>query len=324
MPNRQARSDGLLVSIDGTSLYHEAKAAGVIYQATLRRELHRSLGYEWLPVDPSTGMAEIAGIDPNSISAWSQRSSQLHEWAAGNLVVSESAELTASQLAAAQKATRPSKPEQLAWSELRSSRRADERGVRIDSAAHRRARRNRVAASGPRFDRHRIADATATIEKAAFTRADLVEVIGAQLPVDTARSPRELVEEAVDDIAVRLTAPREAHQQEGHERFTLDLILAEEAAVLGLVDAQDPRSILWGLPDDLDGLSPDQQRAVTNIAISPWLVQPLSAPAGAGKTTSMRALVAMAHRRRDSRVIVLAPTGNAVDVAVREGAVWQS
>ncbi|WP_234817905.1 AAA family ATPase [Mycolicibacterium sphagni] len=90
--------------------------------------------------------------------------------------------------------------------------------------------------------------------------------------------------------------------------------------MLDLVDAQDPRSILWGLPSDIDGLSPDQQRAVGNIAVSPWLVQPLSAPAGAGKTTSMRALAAMARRRRDSRVIVLAPTGNAVDVAVREGA----
>ncbi|MCV7348378.1 MobF family relaxase [Mycolicibacterium rhodesiae] len=320
VPNRQARGDGRLVSIDGTSLYHEAKAAGVIYQATLRRELHRSLGYEWLPVDPSTGMAEVAGIDPNSIAAWSQRSSQLREWAAGNLEVNESREPTASQLAAAQKATRPGKPEQLGWMELRAGWRADERGLGIDSAPHRRARRDRLVASGPRFDRHRIADAAATIEKAAFTRADLIEVIGAQLPVDTARSPRELVEEAVDEIAVRLTAPREAHQREGHERFTLDLILAEEAAVLDLVDAQDPRSILWGLPDDIDGLSPDQQRAVVNIAVSPWLVQPLSAPAGAGKTTSMRALAAMARRRRDSRVIVLAPTGNAVDVAVLEGA----
>ena len=49
-------------------------------------------------------------------------------------------------------------------------------------------------------------------------------------------------------------------------------------------------------------------------------MQPLSAPAGAGKTTSMRALRAAAHRRHRGRVLVLAPTGKAVDVAVREGA----
>ena len=85
VPNRQARADGVLVSIDGTSLYHEARAAGVIYQATLRRELHQSMGLEWAPVDPSTGMAELAGIDRDSITAWSRRSSQFGEWAAHNL-----------------------------------------------------------------------------------------------------------------------------------------------------------------------------------------------------------------------------------------------
>ena len=45
VPNRQARGDGKLVSLDGTSLYHEARAAGVIYQATLRQQLHRLLGW---------------------------------------------------------------------------------------------------------------------------------------------------------------------------------------------------------------------------------------------------------------------------------------
>ena len=38
------------------------------------------------------------------------------------------------------------------------------------------------------------------IDKAAFTRADLVEIVGAQLPIDTERSPREVVEAAVDEI----------------------------------------------------------------------------------------------------------------------------
>ena len=47
---------------------------------------------------------------------------------------------------------------------------------------------------------------------------------------------------------------------------------------------------------------------------------PYPPPAGAGKTTSMRALVSAAHRRHGGTVLVLAPTGKAVDVAVREGA----
>ena len=317
VPNRQARGDGQLVSIDGMSLYHEARAAGVIYQATLRRELHQSMGFEWAAVDPSTGMAELAGVDRDTITAWSRRSSQLREWAAHNLTVIDSP-LSAAQLATAQKATRPTKPEELAWRTLLEQWRADPRGLHLDRAAFDRARAARRAAARTPFGRARIA--AANIEKAAFTRADLVEIMGAQLPVDSDCMPRELVESAVDEVSVRLTAPRAAHQREGHERFTLDAILEEEAAVLDLVDARDDRTMLWVKAEDTAALSPDQKRAVENIGRSPWLVQPLSAPAGAGKTTSMRALRAAAHRRHGGTVLVLAPTGKAVDVAVREDA----
>jgi hypothetical protein len=80
---------------------------------------------------------------------------------------------------------------------------------------------------------------------------------------------------------VRLTAPRQPHEREGHDRFTLDSILAEEAAPLDLVDARDIRAAMWVKDTDTAGLSLDQKRAVENIAQSPWLVQPLSAPAGA-------------------------------------------
>jgi conjugative relaxase-like TrwC/TraI family protein len=318
VPNRQARADGALVSIDGTSLYHEAKAAGVIYQGTLRRELHQSMGLEWVPVDPSTGMAELAGIDHDTIREWSRRSTQLREWAAKNLKVVDAP--SAAQLAAAQKATRPAKPEELAWAQLLEGWRADARGLHLDRASFDAARAARRAAARTPFDRARLADAAEKVEKAAFTRADLVEIVGAQLRVDTERTPRELVEAAVDEVGIRLTAPRAAHQREGHERFTLDRILAEEAAVLDLADARDDRALLWVKHDDTAALSPDQKRAVENIGRSPWLIQPLSAPAGAGKTTSMRALRAAAHRRHNATVLVLAPTGKAVDVAVREGA----
>lgn len=188
VPNRQARADGQLVSIDGTSLYHEAKAAGVIYQATLRRELHQSLGAEWLPVDPATGMAEVAGIAPESITAWSQRSTQLREWAAGNLTLGDDDNVTPAQLVAAQKATRPAKPEQLSFAELRAAWRTDERGLRLDDAARRAARQARREASRQPFNRRRLAAAAEQIDKAAFTRADLVELVGAQLPVDTDKS----------------------------------------------------------------------------------------------------------------------------------------
>ncbi|MFN6554246.1 MobF family relaxase [Mycolicibacterium septicum] len=321
VPNRQARADGKLVSLDGTSLYHEAKAAGVIYQATLRRELNRSLGVEWEQVDPSTGMAEIAGMSRDTITAWSRRSSQLRDWAAGHLEVGEDGSWSAAQLGAAQKATRPTKPEELAWATLVEQWRGDPRGLDLNVAEFRAARARRAESREsalPAFGPAEIRAAAETIDKAAFTRADLIEVLGAQLPVDAERSPRAMVEAAVDEVTVRLSARRAAHQREGHERFTLEAILAEEAAVLDAVDARNDRAQLWVRDTDTAGLSQDQRDAVRAIGASPWLVQPLSAPAGAGKTTCLQAVVTAAHRRPTTTVLVLAPTGKAVDVALRE------
>lgn len=320
VPNRQARADGALVSVDGTSLFHEAKAAGVIYQATLRRELHRSVGFEWEQVDPSTGMAEVAGVTRDCITAWSRRSSQLRDWAAGHLAVGEDGAWSPGQLAAAQKATRPTKPEELAWTTLLEQWRADLRGLILDRVGFLAARAARRAAADAPWDRARICAAAEHIEKATFTRADLIEVLGAQVPVDSEVSPRELVEAAVDAVSVRLSAPRARHEREGHERFTLEAILAEEREVLALVDARNDRARLWICDEDTAALSADQRAAVKAIGASPWLVQPLTAPAGAGKTTCLRALAAAARRRFGGATIVLAPTGKAVDVALGEGA----
>jgi conjugative relaxase-like TrwC/TraI family protein len=318
LPNRQPRADGALVSIDSKSLHHEAKAAGIIYQAVLRHQLHSERGFEWNPVDEHSGMAEIAGVDKDSIKAWSRRSTRLLEWAKDNLVVVDG-EPTPAQKAAAQKATRPTKPESLAWSALKDQWRGDDRGLLLDRDAHFAARTARRTEARTAADRARIAQMAAGIDKAAFTRADMVELVGAQLRVDAPGDPRALIEQIVDEVSVRISAPREAHHREGHEKFTVDAIIREEVRVLGMVDEADNRSRLDLRAEDLGDLSADQQRAIRGIAISPFLVQPLQAPAGAGKTHSLKALRAAAHRAR-KEVLVLASTGKAVDAALQEGA----
>lgn len=318
VPNRQARNDHTLVSIDSKSLYHEAKAAGIIYQATLRHELTTERGVEWQPVDPFTGMAEIAGVDQDCLTVWSQRSTRLREWAHRNLVVVDG-KLSAAQTAAAQKATRPAKPESLAWEALKEQWRADTRGLVLDRGAHFAARAERRRASRRAIDRARLAEMAAHIDKAAFTRADMVELIGAQLPVDVPGEPRELIEQIVDAVGVRVSASRRAHEREGHEKYSLDVIMAEEARIFGLVDAADNRARLDVRSDDIKGLSADQARAVRSIAAAPFLVQPLCASAGAGKTHSLRALRAGAARGA-KQVLVVAPTGKAVDEAMQGGA----
>ena len=101
--------------------------------------------------------------------------------------------------------------------------------------------------------------------------------------------------------------------------FTVDAVIAEETRIFDLVDAADNRARLDVRAADLRGLSADQARAIANIAASPYLVQPLQAPAGAGKTHSLQALRAGAHRA-NKEVLVVAPTGNAVDEAMRDEA----
>lgn len=322
VPNRQARADGRLVSLDGTSLFHEARAAGMIYQATLRAELSSSLGVEWGRIDPDTGMAEVAGVDRSTIRAWSQRSSQLREWARGNLVLADE-QPSAAQLGVAQKATRPRKPESLSWAQLRADWAGDARGFDVDAEAQRQARQLRRAAAG--VDVREVArQAVAGIHKAAtFTRADLIEAITAALPVGAAAtagvSPRELVETLADEVLIPVTAERAPHQREGSVRYTAAELLAEERAIVNLTPARSQRAVIPIRRDDTAALSPDQRAVITNIAASPWLIQPLSAPAGAGKTHSLKALRA-AMRRTGGDVLVLAPTHRAVDEAMSEDA----
>ena len=318
VPNRQARADGRLVSLDGTSLYHEARAAGIIYQATLRRELTRSIGIEWNDVDPRTGMAEIAGVNRGDLASWSTRATQLREWASGHLRLDGEDDLSAAQLATAQKATRPRKPEGVAWAALRVAWADDDRTFRVNIDAQRAAREARRAAGVDYAEVVRRA-VSHGLTKAAFTRADLVEAIGARLPVDDADgpSPREVIERLTDDVALRIGDERAAHQREGSIRYTAADLVAEERAIIDVMGRRHSAAVLPSA--DTTGLSADQARAVTAIATSDRLVQPLSAPAGAGKTHSLRALRRAANAA-GKRVLVAAPTGRAVDVAVREEA----
>ena len=318
VPNRQARADGTLVSIDSKSLHHEAKAAGVIYQAVVRHELQEAIGAEWTAVDEHSGMAEIAGVTKKCVKAWSRRSTRLREWARNNLIVVDG-EPSAQQLAAAQKATRPAKPESKPWAELKDEWRADARGLALDRATHLEARAARRAAPRLLLDRARLARMVARIDKPAFTRADLVELVGALLPVDAPGDPRALIEQIVDIVGVRVSATRDAHHREGHELFTVDAVIAEEQRIFDMIDEADTRARLDVRASDLGDLSADQARVIANIAGSPYLVQPLQAPAGAGKTHSLQALRAAAHRT-NKEVLVLAPTGKAVDEAMRDHA----
>ena len=60
---------------------------------------------------------------------------------------------------------------------------------------------------------------------------------GALLPVDAPGDARALIEQIVEVVGMRVSAPREAHHREGHEMFTVDAVIAEEERVFARVDA---------------------------------------------------------------------------------------
>ncbi|MGD9620604.1 MAG: MobF family relaxase [Mycolicibacterium sp.] len=319
VPNRQARADGTLVSIDSKSLHHEAKAAGMIYQAVLRREL-AGYGFEWDRVGEHNGMAELAGVTKATIKAWSKRSTRLRQWAAAKLHVMEDTP-TARQLATAQRGTRPAKPEGLPWEVLKEQWRSDPRGFVLDREAWARARDEREAVETQYrgVDRWRLADMAARIPKAGFTRADMVELMAAHWPITGVGGVLAGIESAVDDVSLRISEVRAAHRREGSERFTIDLVIAEEKLIFSMLDKSDSRAETPVMDFELAGLGEDQAAAVVEIGRSPQLVQLLQAPAGAGKTHSLKSL-RRAARRHGKTVYVLAPTGKAVDTAVHEQA----
>jgi hypothetical protein len=87
---------------------------------------------------------------------------------------------------------------------------------------------------------------------------------------------------------MRVTATREAHHREGHELFTVDAVMAEEERIFGMIDESDNRTRLDVRDADLGDLSPDQARAIRDIARSPLCSRCRRPPALAKRTRSRR------------------------------------
>ena len=145
VPNRQARADGELVSIDSKSLYHEAKAAGIIYQAVLRHELHAERGVGMGAGGPAyrdgrdrrrhqgVHQGVVAALDP-AAGVGAQQPGRRRR----------GAERAAAGGRAESDAARPNRNPSRGPSS-KSEWRADARGLELDRAAHQRSARARAA-----------------------------------------------------------------------------------------------------------------------------------------------------------------------------------
>ncbi len=333
--NKVLAPDGSWKTIDGTSLMHELRAAGTVYQAALRAELTRSLGVAWQWVDPATGLSELANVKRADIEAWSQRHSQIDAWLSEQGVRS-----TAAAQQAAQKATRSAKETGKSTTELRVQWMADERARGVDLRG---VYGPHVAAEGELGQRdaepipRTVLDELAA-RRSTWTRADAVEVIASLMPPDA--DPATLVErvealaEETIGEAISLEAPartiarrdglvmmdaerRPLSDREGTARWTTTGTIEREAGAVGRAGAVADLGVdeRWVVAT---GLSGEQERAVRALVSSPSRASVLVAPAGAGKTHSLHA-ARRAWEAGGHEVVALAPTGAAADVMVGEG-----
>ena len=335
--NKVLAPDGSWKTIDGTSLMHELRAAGTVYQASLRAELTRSLGVEWQRVDPATGLSELANVAREDVEAWSQRHTQIDAWLA-----EQGIEGSAAAQQAAQKATRVSKSTGKTTTELRAQWMDDERARGLSlhdvyrphvDAGEREQVAQRDAEPVPRTVLEELA-----ARRSTWTRADAVEVIAALMPPDA--DPSTLVERvealadeaigeaisleaparqvAVRDGLVRMDADRRPlEDREGTRRWTTTGTVEREAAAVGRAGAVADLGVdeRWVTAA---GLSGEQEAAMRSLVSSPSRASVLVAPAGAGKTHSLNA-ARRAWEAGGREVVALAPTGAAADVMVAEG-----
>jgi conjugative relaxase-like TrwC/TraI family protein len=342
VPNKLQCVDGIWRTIDGHELFHHKKAAGVLYQAALRAELHSRLGVAF-GAPSAHGQAEILGAPAELMTAWSKRTAQIAAEAAPVIADYEATlgrELTRNERAAVTKTavlkTRDAKEPAPSVSVLHERWRTEAATLGWDAESLHdalTAPTKPFAAGVAPVTQPFAVDVTpshsglavlaAGRRRGVFSAADLTIEIAAALPVlpETADQTRAQVEEltgfgVTNPLTVPLGAPQTgATPRASDPRYTSTEVLQAEAQVLraaasgrgrhvGEVPAAAVRAELMA------GLGPDQQAAVTRLTTGGEFLIVLTAPAGAGKTTTLGA-AAHIWQNAGFNVVGLAPSARA-------------
>lgn len=351
LSNRQLCADGKVLSLDGVNVYHEARAGGMIYQATLRAELSAALGIEW--GQTVNGCADIVGLDdPEMLDAFSTRTRELDQWrdangftAAGDIADdAEEAAASAALTRIAQKKTRQAKDLQTSLAEHEEQWRsvpqasevrefiagldpATDTGTTVESDD---ALATTVDNGFPNVDE---VLAAVSAERSTFTRADLVEAAAALVDPGVAAdqvraSVEQIADEAIASTAAWSVTPDQARsfdrsKREGSQRFTTSVVVAEVDRGIDLATApatarqisvDQARSMIHPVAGEL---SVQQADAMVSVVTSSSRASVVVAPAGSGKTSSLKAAHAV-WSAAGCQVVGLAPTGKAADVMTGE------
>ena len=351
VPNKLLCADGVWRTIDGHELFHHKKAAGVLYQAALRAELHSSLGVVF-GAPSAHGQAEILGVPTEVMAAWSKRTAQIAAEAIPVIADYETTlgrELTCNERAAVTKTavlkTRQGKEPAGSVSVLHERWRteAETLGWGAESLHTAVTAVTKTFAVGvtPVTERFAVGVAPVTQpfavdvspshseravlaagqRRGVFSRADLTIEVAATLPVvaESAAQVRVRVEDLTDGgvghwTTMGLGAPRTGVTPRASDRrYTSREVLQAEAAVLRVAAAGQGKHVAQVPavdPELIASLGPDQQAAVTKLTTGGDFLVVLTAPAGAGKTTTLGA-AARIWENAGFRVVGLAPSARA-------------
>ncbi|MCS4492593.1 MobF family relaxase, partial [Corynebacterium sp. ES2715-CONJ3] len=330
--NKQLCRDGRVRTLDGVSLYHEARAAGMVYQATVREILSRKLGVEFGEV--VNGCAEIVGLDdPELIAAYSTRAREIDQWQADNGL-----DTRAAYERVAQKITRRSKNTDISLYELETEWTSTEYGARVREFLAGLEPNRRSAVDGVIEDclpQPSQILSMVVAERSTFTRADVAEKAaelirpGVVTPGDMTATIERLVDAALDERDIWSVTPEKSReldntQREGSQKYTTIEVVDEVERAVDMATALVERGVHAGMIHPVEGeLSPAQADAMRAVVASDYLASVVVAPAGAGKTSSLKA-AHKAWNMAGKHVVGLAPTGKAADVMVGENVADES
>jgi conjugative relaxase-like TrwC/TraI family protein len=268
--NMSRGPDGRWTALDSRSIYRHARTAGFVYQAVLRDELARSLGFLFEEVE--NGHADIAGVPIELRRHFSKRRREI------TAEMERQGATSARGAQVATLATRQAKSERLSEAALR------ERWVEAARPF------DFTVEELPRLVRSPVIDAPdtdiaarLTEHDATFSRRDVVRAVaqaatqGASLDAIEARSDEFLASEQVIPLAP--------------ERWTTPEILALEERTVALA-ASGERSgrglaleiAVAAAVADRPSLGADQRVAVESVTCSGNTLDVVIGPAGTGKT----------------------------------------
>ncbi len=292
--------DGRWSALDGSGLYHHAKAAGYLYQAALRARLSDELGLEWSAV--SNGTAEVTGIPVGVREHFSTRRAEIVAYMAEHAMSSDA------QSRVAALATRAAKGPARSTSSLREAwqARAAEHGLGPAELAEVLGRTERQAPTPAELAdlAERLAGPGGlTRQSSAFDRRHVIEALAA---AHHAGAPVDELERLADqwlqsDRAVPLdrnggqvgAASGERAAVGGARYSTPEMLASEQRLIAGALARQHATAAL-ATPEAIARatvaratLAGEQAAMVEALCSSGAGVQVVRAAAGTGKTFAL-------------------------------------